>query len=323
MPASAVPNTCATCWERSGAASGPRGDGGRSGLRHRYRRPAFLKAVSYALQPLEQIMQTTMNRIKILALALGLAFAAAFASPSLADDVWQILPPAPPMPKAAASGYAPVNDIKMYYAIYGQGEPLIMLHGGLAHADVWGNQIPAFAQHFKVIVADSRGHGRSTRSAQPYSYALMASDVIALDIAMNHPERLTKLYAFGANYNVGGVREDVGTNATFNRYLEEVGKDYERLSPTPKEYDAFVKQVGEMWATQPDYKPEQLAKITVPTMIADGEHDEAIKRAHTEAMAKLIPGAKLEILPGVSHFAFWQKPEEFNKSVLEFLSAPH
>jgi pimeloyl-ACP methyl ester carboxylesterase len=283
-----------------------------------------------------------MKQIRILALALAFATSSAFSS--RADEVWQTLPAPPPMPKAEASGYAAVNDIKMYYAIYGQGAPLIMLHGGLAHSDVWGNQVPAFAKHFKVIVADSRGHGRSTRSAQPYSYALMASDVIALmdylkidkaalvgwsdggiiglDIAMNRPERLTKLYAFGANYNVGGLRDDVATNATFNRYIEEIGKDYERLSPTPKEYGAFVKQIGEMWATQPDYKPEQLARITVPTMIADGEHDEGIKRAHTEEMAKLIPGAKLEILPGVSHFAFWQKPDEFNKSVLDFLSAP-
>ena len=76
-----------------------------------------------------------------------------------------------------------------------------------------------------------------------------------------------------------------------------------------------------MWATQPDYKPEQLAKITVPTMIADGEHDEGIKREHTEELAKLIPGAKLNILPGVSHFAFWQKPDEFNQAVLDFLLA--
>jgi pimeloyl-ACP methyl ester carboxylesterase len=294
---------------------------------------------------LAEDMETNMKQSKILALALGLAFAAGLvALPSRAEEIWQTLPPPPPMPNAEASGYAPVNNIKMYYAIYGQGEPLIMLHGGLAHSDVWGNQIPAFATHFKVVVADSRGHGRSTRSAQPYSYALMASDVIALmdylridkaalvgwsdggiiglDIAMNHTGRLTKLYAFGANYNVAGLREDVATNATFNRYIEEVGKDYERLSPTPKEYDAFVKQIGEMWATQPDYTPEQLAGITVPTMVADGEHDEGIERAHTDALAELIPGAKLEILPGVSHFAFWQKPDEFNQSVLDFLLAP-
>ena len=68
----------------------------------------------------------------------------------------------------------------MYYAIYGSGEPLILLHGGLGHSDVWGNQIPVFAKQYKVIVADSRGHGRSTRTSEPYSYRLMASDVVAL-----------------------------------------------------------------------------------------------------------------------------------------------
>jgi pimeloyl-ACP methyl ester carboxylesterase len=267
----------------------------------------------------------------------------AIASAVRAEEIWQTLPPFPPMPKADASGYAPVNDIQMYYAIYGAGEPLILLHGGLGHSDVWGNQIPVLAQHFKVITADSRGHGRSTRSAQPYSYALMASDVIALmdylkidkasilgwsdggiiglDIAMNHPERLNRLFAFGANTNVAGLRPDIDKNPVFSKYIEVAGQDYARLSKTPKEYDAFVAQISQMWATQPDYKPEQLAKISVPVAIADGEHDEAIRQEHDVEMAKAIPGAKLVILPGVSHFAFLQNPDEFNKAVLDFLLA--
>jgi pimeloyl-ACP methyl ester carboxylesterase len=114
---------------------------------------------------------------------------------------------------------------------------------------------------------------------------------------MDHPERLTKLFAFGANYNPAGLK-DISASATFNAYIEGCGQDCARMSPTPKEYDAFVQQISQMWATQ----PEQLAKITVPTMIADGEHDEGIKREHTEELAKLIPGAKLVILPG------WRSP---------------
>ncbi len=282
-----------------------------------------------------------MKSIRFVAFALAAGFATA--APARAEDVWQTLPPFPPMPAAAESGYAKVNDIDMYYAVYGAGDPVIMLHGGLGHSDVWGNQIPAFAERFKVVVADSRGHGRSTRSAQPYSYALMASDVVALmdalkvdkaaivgwsdggiiglDIAMNHPDRVTKLFAFGANTNVAGLRPDIADSVVFNQYIENAGKDYERMSKTPTEYEAFVAQISEMWATQPDYKPEQLAKITAPTAIADGEHDEAIRQEHNKEMAALVPGAKLVILPGVSHFAMWQKPDEFNQAVLDFLLA--
>jgi pimeloyl-ACP methyl ester carboxylesterase len=275
--------------------------------------------------------------------ALMLVAATVAVSSAQAEEVWQTLPPWPPLPAAKETAYAPVNDIQMYYAVYGEGEPLILLHGGLGHSDVWGDQIPALAQRFKVVTADSRGHGRSSRSAQPYSYALMASDVLALmdylkierasilgwsdggiigiDIAINHPERLNKLFAFGANTNVAGLRSDIGDSVVFNKYIEVAGQDYARLSKTPTEYDAFVAQISEMWATQPDYKPEQLGKITTPIAIADGEHDEGIRQEHNTEMANAIPGSKLVILKGVSHFAFVQKPDEFNQAVLDFLLA--
>jgi hypothetical protein len=105
-------------------------------------------------------------------LLLGAAslYAAGFlASAALAQEVWQTLPEPPPMPEPAESGMAPVNDIEMYYAVYGEGEPVLLIHGGLGHADVWGFPVPALAEDHKVIVADSRGHGRSTRSEQTSS----------------------------------------------------------------------------------------------------------------------------------------------------------
>ena len=285
-----------------------------------------------------------MTNIHALALAAGLAAGLTAAATTRAEEVWQTLPVPPAMPAAAESGAAAVNDIRMYYAVYGAGEPVILLHGGLGHSDVWGHQVPALVDAgFKVVVADSRGHGRSTRSAQPYSYALMASDVVALmdglkldkaaivgwsdggiiglDIAMNHPDRLTRLFAYGANTNVAGLRPDIADSVVFNQYIENAGKDYERMSSTPKDYDAFVAQIGEMWATQPDYTAAQLGKIGVPVAIADGEHDEAIRQEHNKEMAAAIPGAQLVILPGVSHFGMWQDPALFNKAVLDFLTA--
>lgn len=269
-------------------------------------------------------------------LTLGLARIAA------AEDKWATLPVPGPMPAANESGTAPVNGIEMYYAIYGAGDPVILLHGGLGNADYWANQVPELAKSHKVIVADSRGHGRSTRNAEPYSYALMASDVLALmdhlkidkaaligwsdggiiglDIAIHHPERLTRLFAFGANYNVGGLREDTGASAVFNAYIEQAGKDYARLSKTPTEYDAFLNQISEMWATQPNYTKEQLQSIKVPTVIADGRYDEGIKQEHTREMAQLIPNSTLLILPDLSHFAMWQDPAVFNKALADFLA---
>ncbi len=76
------------------------------------------------------------------------------------------LPPTPTLPKADKSGYAPVNGIRIWYAQFGAGEPVLFVHGGLANANYWGNQVRAFSSRYRVIVMDSRGHGRSTRNAQ-------------------------------------------------------------------------------------------------------------------------------------------------------------
>lgn len=98
---------------------------------------------------------------------------------AVAMERWQTLPPTPAPIASAQSGQAQVNGISIHYAVYGQGSPVILLHGGLANADNWGKQIEALAPYHAVIVMDSRGHGRSTRNSRPYGYDLMADDVIA------------------------------------------------------------------------------------------------------------------------------------------------
>jgi pimeloyl-ACP methyl ester carboxylesterase len=275
-------------------------------------------------------------------LLIGLVAGVLLSVAAHAEEIWQTLPQPPAMPTPVESGLAPVNDIQMYYAVFGEGEPVLLIHGGLGNADVWGFQVPALAETHQVIVADSRGHGRSTRSEKPYGYALMADDylalldhlkisqvalvgwsdggIIGLDVAIRHPARLSRLFAFAANYTPEGVRASVADDPTFNAYIARASEDYARLSPTPAEFDAFVEQISQMWATEPNYTAEQLRAITVPTVIFDGDHDEAIEPAHTAEMAALIPGAKLVIMKDASHFAMWQKPEEFNATVLEFLA---
>ena len=260
-----------------------------------------------------------------------------------AQERWETLPEPAAMPTPAESGYAPVNGIQMYYAVYGAGDPVLLIHGGLGHADIWASQVATMAKTHKVIVADSRGHGRSTRTEQPYGYDLMASDYLALldylkidktalvgwsdggiigiDIALHHPERLTRLFAQAANVTTDGVDPGVMTNKTFAAYIDRSGRDYKKMSKTPDQYDAFVAQISHMWESEPAWTKEQLGKITTPTAIVAGDHDEAIKREHTEYMASVIPGAKLIILPNASHFAMLQAPDEYSQAALDFIDA--
>jgi pimeloyl-ACP methyl ester carboxylesterase len=274
----------------------------------------------------------------VFALAL---FLLGFIAAARAEPQWLTLPPTPKLPAHGKSGYAPVNGIKIWYATFGRGAPVILLHGGLANSNYWGKLVPALARHYRVIVMDSRGHGRSSRDAQPYGYDLMASDmtalmdylkinkaalvgwsdgaIIGLDIAMHHPERLTKLFAFAANSDPSAVK-DVERDPVFSAFIARARTEYEKLSPTPTEYDAFLAQITKMWETQPHWTADDLHGIKVPTWIVDADHDEAIKRENTLFMADSIPGSGLLIQPAVSHFSFIQDPAQFNADVKHFLA---
>ena len=175
---------------------------------------------------------------------------------------------------------------------------------------------------------------------EPYGYDLMASDVIGLmdylkirkaaivgwsdgailglDIAMKHPERVSKLFAFAANSDPSGVA-DIAKSPVFNAFIARAEKEYGELSPTPGQYKAFLAQITKMWETQPNWTAADLQRITVPTWIVDADHDEAIKRANTEFMAANIPNAGLLLQPEVSHFSFLQDPAQFNADLLHFL----
>ncbi len=263
---------------------------------------------------------------------------AALSLPAHAEDRWMTIPKPPAMPEAVSSGMAPVNGIEMYYATYGAGDPVLLIHGGLGNADIWANQVIDLMQDHLVIVADSRGHGRSTRTEEPFGYDLMASDylalldylkvdkvdlvgwsdggIIGLDIAMSHPERLDHLFAHAANITTDGVDPTVGDDPVFmGIYATWMGEEYAKLSPTPDQFDAFVTQISEMWASQPNWTDDQVKAITVPTAVVVGDHDEAILPAHTEKIAALIPGAKLVILPDASHFAMLQAPAEYTAAI--------
>lgn len=274
-------------------------------------------------------------------LSLTLLTSPGLLTSALASEVWQGLPEPVAMPTATRSGYANVNGVRLYYAVYGHGRPVLLLHGGLASSNYWGAQVRELSKHYAVIVMDSRGHGRSTRNAQTYTYELMESDVIGLldqlkvrkvsligwsdggiiglVMAMRHPERLTRVFAFGANSDPSGVNPKLGDSVNFNRYIARTEVEYGQLSKTPRGFASFVDAIGKMWASEP-HITDQLKNIRVPVTIADGQYDEAILRPHTVMMSKAIPGAKLVILPNVSHFAMLQNPAEFNAALSTFMA---
>ena len=235
-----------------------------------------------------------------------------------------------------------IDDVQIYYEIYGSGAPLLLLHGGLGYVEQWENQIPAFAETYQVIAMDSRGHGRSTLTAKPLDYHLMALDVVALldhlgieqvdvvgfsdggniglDLAINHPDRVGKIVAYGANYSADGVKPSVDTDPKLGAYFESTAVAYQKLSAEPERWDEFLGNVLNMWGHDVHFTPEQLGTISTPILVLDGDNDEAIKTEHTEEMASLIPTATLHLLPGTGHFAMTEKAEEFNQVVLDYLS---
>ncbi|MDJ0754965.1 MAG: alpha/beta hydrolase [Ardenticatenaceae bacterium] len=248
---------------------------------------------------------------------------------------------AKPLPSTADQGYVENNGARIWYASYGSGLPVILLHGGLGHSGNWGYQVPALVSHgYRAIVIDSRGHGRSTRDKQPYTYELMASDVlavmdtlnlkkvafagwsdgacIALILASQIPARTAGVFFFACNMDPSGTKEFEFTpiiGRCFARHM----KEYAELSSTPDKFKEFSEAVNLMQETQPNYSATDLAQIRVPVVVAHSEHDEFIKREHAEYLARNIPKAELVILHGVSHFAPLQRPEQFNRVVFAFL----
>jgi pimeloyl-ACP methyl ester carboxylesterase len=256
---------------------------------------------------------------------------------------WETLPMEQPLPPLAKEGYVDHEGARIWYGTAGTGEPVILLHGGMESSLSWGNQVPALIKtHHEVILIDSRGHGRSTLGPYPLSFERMQRDVVAimdtlhlkkasfvgwsdganisLIMAMKNPERVNSVYAFGANMNTDAIVPGTFTSPILSEAAARLAKDYARISPTPDGFNTLHQALEAMQKKEPNYPTKELAAIKVSKIaIAEGDHEEFIIRAHTDYLAATIPGAKLIILPNVSHFAPWQDPTTFNKSILQFL----
>jgi pimeloyl-ACP methyl ester carboxylesterase len=251
---------------------------------------------------------------------------------------------APPFPTVMRESHLTHDGARIWFADSGgDGAPVVLLHGGLGHSGNFGRQVPALLDAgYRVVAVDSRGHGRSTRDERPYSYERLASDVLAvldacgidraalvgwsdgactaLVLAHRAPERAAGVFFFACNMDPSGTLELDEANPLLGRCFGRHVKDYAALSPTPQAFEALAEAVNRMQQTEPNYSVERLAEIRTPVRIVQGEDDEFIKRDHAEHLARTIPGADLQILPQVSHFAPLQRPDLFNAAVLDFLA---
>lgn len=230
-----------------------------------------------------------------------------------------------------AGSYKEINGIKMYYEVYGSGKPLVLLHGNGGSIKGHGHRIAYFKQFFKVIAIDSRGHGKSVDpSNKQLNYVDMTRDVstlldslkidsayvwgqsdggiLGLLLAINHPEKVSKLSTFGANLFPGkkAVYDEIDTMVK------------ETLKTTK---DPHTVNLYNLLEYQPNITEKDLHKIKCPVLIMSGDRD-AIRLEHSIKIFDNIPNSNFFVMPGATHFGSYEKPDLFNIVLLSFFNDP-
>jgi len=231
-----------------------------------------------------------------------------------------------------------IRGFKMYAETYGQGAPLLIIHGNGGSIRDFIYQIPYFEKKYKVIIADSRAQGNSADSGDTLTYEMMADDyaalldamkidsadvigwsdggINALLLAIRHPDKVKKLASTGANLvpDTTAVPKEVWDIA-LPTYLALK----EKTQKTPREKDQY--KLMRLLAEQPHISLSDLQKISCPSLIIGGDHD-VIKPEHTLLIYKNIPNAYLWILPNSGHSTPVFYKDEFNRVVDSFFSTP-
>lgn len=230
-----------------------------------------------------------------------------------------------------------VNDgVKLYYEIYGSGEPLLLVHGNGGSGKDFVKQIPYFSKHFRVIAMDSRDQGRSGDSAGTLTYEKMADDLSALLdhlkikkayvlgwsdggingllLAIRHPDKVIKLASMAANLNPSdkAVHPDV-LNAI-------KGMASGMPAPVTAQQKRESKVMSIMLA-EPNIDPKLLNTISAPTLVMAGDHD-VICDEHTVEIFHNIPNSQLVIFPNSTHMAAFDDPVLFNSTADRFFRTP-
>jgi pimeloyl-ACP methyl ester carboxylesterase len=225
----------------------------------------------------------------------------------------------------------------MYHEVHGEGPPLLSLHGGGGSINPESTTIPFLAAEFQVIAMEQMGHGRTADAVdRPFHYHDMAEDtvelmrhlgieraavlgysdggIIGLDMAIHHPERVTRLVVTGANARTDGYTpENLEFVRTFDPAVEPVPDAYARLSPDGADHwPVLLGRLQPMWAAEPDFTLEQLQRIAAPTLIIVGDRD-IVTPEHAVELFRTIPDAQLCVVPNAGHGAM---PKE---TILAFL----
>ena len=227
--------------------------------------------------------------------------------------------------------YVDANGVKLFYEVYGEGEPILMIHGNGGSFACFENQVEEFSKHFKVILVDCRGRGNSSYQKEvELTFDLQVEDmylflnklnikkanilgwsdggIIGLLLAIKHPETVIKLVTSGANIFPDGAL-----------HQEELEKGITDLENNNKNHENDLAiDLNNLDFKYPNLQYADLNVIKSKTLIIAGDHDE-IKGEHTLKIYESIPDAQLAILPNSSHSALIENSTLFNEIVLRFL----
>jgi pimeloyl-ACP methyl ester carboxylesterase len=249
------------------------------------------------------------------------------------------------LPLPALAEYADVHGIKIYYEIHGEGRPVVLLHGGTGTIQSsFAEQIPVLARNHRVIAIEQMGHGHTGDIAgRELSYEGMTEDTaallaklgiqnadvvgwsdggqLALRLAFTHPELVRRVVASGVGLGAVTPQMQQAMRAlSADRWSAQVRDEYARVSPDgPQHWPVFFDKIRTMWAKPSwGFSEADLGKIKAAVLIVAGDRD-FTRVEETTRIFRLIPGARLAILPGTDHFTFQKRPGWLNAMVLDFL----
>ncbi len=274
----------------------------------------------------------TMRRI-LTTVGLSLLYcAAAFAGST-------VMPAIPYGENPAAAHRFTHDGVQLYFEEYGQGEPILLLHGNGESIASFKAQIPVLARRHHVIALDSRGHGHSQLGPTALSYELMANDVnallehihtsrvlvlghsdggiLALLLGIHHPDKVSRLAVMGANVDPSGAHDWARDGIV--RQREKV--QAELAGGKGGDAARFQLQLLDLMGNQPHIPLRELAAIRAPTLVMAGDRD-VIRDEHTLSIFHAIPKSQLAIFPGATHMIPQEDPERFNRTVLAFFDRP-